>query len=546
MNTVAILFSLLVVSAVSASPTERYVVAMERGVAAHRATAILRDIDVAPAKARAVVEFRRLDAFAADLTAGEARRLRASKDVRYVERVSERRILSVPDRLSTNVWRNLEGQTIPAGIDRVHARDVWSVTRGAQINVAVIDTGVDYLHPDLAGIYAGGYNAIAQSADPMDDHDHGTHVAGIIAAADNNLGVVGIAPNVRLWAVKAMRGTGAGQTDDIVAAIDWVIGKKRELGGKWIMNLSFGSQERNAAEEDAVANAISEGILVIAGSGNDSTESAPMPVAYPAAYPGVLAIGAVDESLRHAPFSNGGTQLAAVAPGVDVLSTIRRSRGILATVIDGSNASDATPLDAAGKGTVTAAAIYCGIGRQSDFPPSVAGNIAIIRRGGDIPFGEKTRRAKAAGARAVVFVDYAESTDHRFSLLDDGGGPFDWPVAVTLANTDGERLIVNAGATITVANLVDDYGVKTGTSMAAPHATGAAALAWSIAPDATPADVMWALRAAATDIGAPGPDLTFGFGVIHALDAAKLLNPGAFGLPEPPPTGRRVLRRGRR
>lgn len=528
---------------VSALTTNRYVVALECGVPRPRAVAVLHDADVTAIETRGVAEFASLDSFAADLTADEVRRLRGAKHVRYVERVSERRILSVPDRIAVDVWRNLDGQTIPAGVERVHARDVWSVTRGADINVAVVDTGVDYLHPDLAAVYAGGYNAIAQSGDPMDDHDHGTHVAGVIAAADNDLGVVGIAPNIRLWAVKAMRGTGAGQTDHIVAAIDWVVGKKREVGGRWIMNLSFGSQERNTSEEEAVAKAIAEGILVIAGSGNDSTESVPMPVAYPAAYRGVVAIGAVDESLRIASFSNGGAELSAVAPGIDVLSTIRRGRGVLATVIEGSQGSDATPLEAAGKGTVTATAVYCGIGRQSDFPSSVAGNIAIIRRGGDIPFGEKTRRAKAAGARAVIFVDYAESRDHRFSLLDDGGAPFDWPVAVTLANADGERLIANAGATITVAHLVDDYGVKSGTSMAAPHATGAAALAWSIAPKATAADVMWALRVSAADIGPPGPDTTYGFGVIDALGAAKRLNPAAFGLPDPPPSGRRVLRR---
>src|SRR5687768_1412953 len=128
---------LLLTPPLVAAPTARYVVALEHG--AH-------PIDVA-LKNRGVATFAALDAFAADLTDAEAKELRRSKSVRYVERVATRYILGFAGRGATDVDRNLEGQTVPPGVDLIHARDVWRVTRGSLVNVAVIDTGVDYSHP---------------------------------------------------------------------------------------------------------------------------------------------------------------------------------------------------------------------------------------------------------------------------------------------------------------------------------------------------------------------------------------------------------------
>src|SRR5688572_1528542 len=401
----------------SAAPTERYVVALEWGARADRAPALLREIDVV-SQARRVATFHHLDAFAADLTEADVRALRRSRNVRYVEPVAMRHILGTTPSAAADSLRNLEGQTIPPGIDLVRARDVWHVTRGETINVAVIDTGIDYRHPDLIEAYAGGFNAITQSNDPMDDHNHGTHVAGTIAASDNDLGVVGVAPKVRLWGVKALKEDGTGTTDQLVAGIDWVIEQKRSRGGNWIINLSIGAQIRNTAESEAIARAIEEGILVVAASGNDSTETSAAPVAYPAAYPGVLSVGAVDGQQRHASFSNQGPNLAVVAPGVDVLSSVRAGTGVHSGVFGDSLAFGGTALEGSARGTITGKAVYCGIGRVQDFPAAVFGQIAVIRRGGDMTFADKTRRAKAAGAAAVLIVDYAESTVNQFTLIN--------------------------------------------------------------------------------------------------------------------------------
>jgi subtilisin family serine protease len=526
---------LLLVPASGSAATERYVVALEPGPAMRRLVVAGRD----------VVSFPSLDAFAADLTEAEAQALRRSAGVRYVEAVAERHILGMNSRPAASALRNLDGQTVPPGLDIARAREVWPVTRGESINVAVIDTGIDYRHPDLAPAYAGGYNAITQSNDPMDDHDHGTHVAGVIAAADNDVGIVGLAPRVRLWGVKAMRETGAGTTDHVVGAIDWVIARKRALGGNWIINLSIGAQTPNSAEAEAVARAIDEGILVVAGSGNDSTAAVAAPVSYPAAYPGVVAVGAVDEALGHAPFSNQGPQLAGVGLGVDVLSSVRAGTGLLTAVVTGSGTLGGVALEGSGKGTVTGAIVYCGIGRAEDFPAAVSGQIAVVRRGGGVTFADKAKRAKQAGATAVLVVDYAESQSHIFSLFDGtdpGDRSYPWPVTIALSNADGEGLISAAGSTITVANRTDDYGSKTGTSMAAPHAAGVAALVWSVAPHVRAATIAGVLKQAARDLGAPGADHRYGHGLLRAYEAAAMMNPAAFGVP---PSGRRVLRRGR-
>jgi subtilisin family serine protease len=173
-----------------AAPKERYLV-MTR-VALRESRGVLRD--TLEATDRAVRPFRNLEAFAVDLTAEEATAMRGASDVRVVERVVPR---SINDRGGFTPVRIESGpkpaaplsftdhQTIPWGVDAIHARDVWPLTRGTGVNVAVIDTGMDLTHPDLQVGYAGGYNTFNSIATPDDDNRHGTHVAGTIAATDN-------------------------------------------------------------------------------------------------------------------------------------------------------------------------------------------------------------------------------------------------------------------------------------------------------------------------------------------------------------------------
>ncbi len=540
----ALLF-LVTTGILAAESQQRYVVALKPSRLQIKPSAILSDIDATP-RERDVASYTVIDGFAADMTAAEAAELRKSGGVRYVEAVVERHALGVV----SDATRSLTGQTVPFGIDMVRARALWDFTRGENVNVVVIDTGVDYRHPDLAPSWAGGYNALTKSTDPLDDNGHGTHVSGTIAAADNDLGVLGIAPRVRLWGVKVLKADGNGTSDKVIAGLDWVVTQKKALGGRWIVNLSLGSPDTSIAEEEAFARAIEEGLLIVAAAGNESTSTLAAPIGYPAAYAGVMAIGAVDATSKIATFSNQGPQLAVVAPGVDVLSSIRVGTGSIAGVVSGSKTYASSGLTGSKMGTFTGGYVVCGVGRPSDFPASVAGKIALIQRGASIKFADNAKAAKAAGASAVIIYNNDESALTWTLINDDDptAATFEWPLAVALSKKDGEALAAASG-NLTVTLREDDYAAFNGTSMSSPHVAGVGALLWSLDPSATAENLRQAMTATASDLGAAGVDSIFGAGLVDALNAAKQLKPALFSAPVTPsdqvPSGRRTLRRGR-
>src|SRR5438552_1979804 len=228
-------FVFVAVSAFGAEATHQYIVSMkpERGHAAREAKAV-------ELAGRDFEDLRYLDAFIANLTTAEAEQLRKDPAVRYVED-GERKYHAFDDgttsKTVTAESHPINAQVTGYGITMVHAPDVWNVTRGEGINVAIVDTGIDYTHPELKDIYQGGYNVYTKTNDPRDDEGHGTHVSGIVAAANNNFGVVGVAPGVRLWGVKVLDSTGVGPLATVAAGLNWVLSKKSEIGGNWIMNM---------------------------------------------------------------------------------------------------------------------------------------------------------------------------------------------------------------------------------------------------------------------------------------------------------------------
>jgi serine protease len=525
-----------------ASGTQRYLVATQHPFHAGTLAGIAKE-------ARQGLELRgaegfgeAFDGFAADLTADEVAELKRNSNVRWLEPVVERHAFAQPSR-------NPQIQTVPYGIDLIHARDVWPAQHNTTTNVVVIDSGVDYRHSELQRVWAGGYNFIAKNDNPLDDAGHGTHVAGTIAAANNNDGVVGVAPDIRLWGLKVLDSSGTGSSENTIRAIDWVIAKKKELGGNWVVNLSLGSPDSSTAEREAFKRGITAGLLIVAASGNSSTADTVAPVSFPAAYDNVVAVGAIDDALQLASFSNQGPQLDFVGPGIDVLSTLPLGFGSRASVSASSALYGASALTGAKIGTVTAEYVNCGLGKPEEIPASVAGKIALIKRG-ELRFAEKTRNAMAAGAAAVVIFNNDSTSISGFTLINDddpAAHTTNWPVAVALTKGDGEALVARGGGTITVSNISDDYGYYSGTSMASPHVAGAAALVWSTIPSASAADIKAALAATATDLGPAGFDNTYGSGLVNAYEAAKRLAPGAFPpvvTPTTPTTGRRILKRG--
>jgi serine protease len=537
---VVFLLSLAFATGLLADTRQRYVVATRSLVGAARGLTMIREAAGTPeAEPRAVAAFESINGFAADLTDQEVAALRKAPNVRYVEAVEERHALDAGGESAAAIEASIPfAQTVPFGIDLVRAREVWPVTRGEGVNVVVIDTGVDYTHPDLAAVYAGGFNTFDNTNNPLDDNGHGTHVSGTIAAADNNIGVVGVAPNVRLYAVKVLDSKGSGTSDKVIAALDWVLQQKNTLGGRWVVNLSLGSTNANAAEREAFGRAVDAGLVICAASGNESTTTLVAPVGFPAGYRGVLAIGAVDKDDAIASFSNQGPQLAVVAPGVSVLSSVRVGSGSIAAVQSDAGTFVGAEIALSKKGTVTGQFVDCGLGKPEQFPSSVAGKIALIKRG-EIEFNAKTRNAVNAGAIAVIIYN-KDTSPINFTLAsvaDPGAATFAWPVTIALTQADGQALVARGSSQITIIDRVDDYDTLSGTSMATPHATGVAALVWSAAPAISSADVRQAMNTNAHDLGVTGFDNVFGNGLVDALSAAKAMAPAKFGVPvTPPPT----------
>lgn len=232
------------------------------------------------------------------------------------------------------------------GLEMVSAPEAWSVTSGSpDIVVAVVDTGVDYSHPDLQeNIWVNtgeipnnrkdddgngyvddyyGYNAISPLQPPSDDNRHGTHVAGTIGAiGDNQIGIVGVNWHVKVMALKFLDRDGSGYLSDALETIDYIITMKQRGVNIRVVNASWGSDTYSRALEEAIARLRNEGILFIAAAGNGSTNVKQ----YPAAYEDVLSVAAVDQNGDLTSFSNYGDWVDVAAPGQAILSTIPGGR----------------------------------------------------------------------------------------------------------------------------------------------------------------------------------------------------------------------------
>jgi subtilisin family serine protease len=223
------------------------------------------------------------------------------------------------------------------------------------IDVAIIDTGIDFEHPDLNVV--GGVNCASGgpfggscSSGGGDDHYHGTHVAGTVGALDNGIGVVGVAPGARLWAVKVLNQRGSGYTSWIVAGIDWVAAKADTIE---VANMSLGGSGFSQAEYDAIQGAVGAGVAFAVAAGNSDADAKGFS---PAAFDNVLTVSALadfdgepgglasstcrtDQDDTLADFSNWGSAVQIAAPGVCILSTFPIEQGEYGTISGTSMAS---------------------------------------------------------------------------------------------------------------------------------------------------------------------------------------------------------------
>ena len=220
---------------------------------------------------------------------------------------------------------------IPYGVNLIKAPEIWDkAEKGKGVVVAILDTGIDLGHPDLADRVIGGRNFTDEGTpnDITDRNGHGTHVAGTIAGSENGSGVVGVAPQADLLICKVLNRNGSGGYKGITDAIKWATKWRGKNGERVrVMNMSLGGSMHDEQQYRAILKACAEGIMVVVASGNegDANEET-LEYGYPALYNECITVAACDEGKKLASFSNNSRQVDVIAAGVDVLSTYPTSQ----------------------------------------------------------------------------------------------------------------------------------------------------------------------------------------------------------------------------
>jgi subtilisin family serine protease len=466
--------------------------------------------------------FPSVNALAIDVESTKIGQIARESGVQYVEKDPVRVPFGLEDaQLTPSLSNGLYGLITTRA---VNAHALRATGRG--VDACVADTGLDTRHPDIAPNFVDGFDAFANdnNVDVFDDgvaatETHGTHVAGTVLAADNSVGVLGVAYNADLYHARVLGthpdGTVSGESSQVMAGVQWLADQ-----GCKVVNMSLGGVGQSRTERALYQKLHAEGTLIVASAGNASRPS----LGFPAGYESVVSVAAVDVNNTIASFSNTGKGLDLAAPGVLVLSSVPTGQAAQASVTAGGTTHTAFGMEFAGTTSETGftdTLVNCGLATApSDCVGAPADGtwIALIQRG-SISFAAKVENAMAAGADAAIIYNNVAG-DFRgtlFTPTPSGGGS--WIPAVSVSDTAGAALTGQVGQTATVINVATSWDHFDGTSMAAPHVSGVAALVFGESPKATPTQVESILKSTAKDLGPAGYDTTYGFGIPQA-DAA--------------------------
>ncbi|MES2466367.1 MAG: S8 family serine peptidase [Verrucomicrobiota bacterium] len=398
-----------------------------------------------------------------------------------------------------------------SGVD-VKFQEAWKLARSSteekETVVGVVDTGVDITHADLVnnvwlnpdeipgnGIdddrngYADdihGYDFAKDTGDITDSGDHGTHVAGTIAAeGGNGMGVIGVQPHAKILPLKVSSDGRSMTTSAVLAALNYAILLKERGVNIVAVNASYGGASATTAERTAIEALRDAGIIMCAAAGNDGTNN-DSKAAYPSSYTtsNIISVAALTPGGGLASFSNyGGTSVDLVAPGVNIYSAAPASGSRVSSLtVDGTTyTSSAVEYSGVTTNTGITGAIYnCGLGKTAEFPAAVRGNIALIQRG-TTTFAEKVTNAGNAGAAAAIIYDNTSSSagSGGWTLAATGN----WIPALHITNSNGLAIVAKLATSDLSAVVVNytatggSYQFLDGTSMAAPHVSGAVAFA---------------------------------------------------------------------
>lgn len=438
------------------------------------------------------------------------------------------------------------GAATPWGILAVNAGAAWAQSgAGANARVLVLDTGIDAEHPSIAANFEKGRN-FTEGDDGrvidtayQDEVGHGTHCSGTILGVYNQEnGFTGVAPKAKLLMGRVC-GTEGCSSIAVVEGINWGIQEKVD-----VISMSLGGPVGGNGEKQAVERADRAGVVVVAASGNGASDPnkyshdkkdpkcgvAGNPfvpnlcgVSFPAAFPTVFAVGALNSSLEKTDFSQWGPELDITAPGAAVVSSVPRGTGResrVELVVNGSSrsvkSSAFTGIELSATPVVESLVAIPGVGKPSDFSGlDVVGKIALISRG-EIKFSEKVLNAIQAKAAGVII--YNNKPGLMQGSLSEDGSLLNMPV-VMIEQVEGLALVAELANSVAISASVSigtsDFAVFDGTSMATPHVAGVVALIKSANKKLTPAQVRKILTSTARPL-APNDTNQFGAGIVQA------------------------------
>ncbi|GAA5443000.1 hypothetical protein Misp06_01176 [Microbulbifer sp. NBRC 101763] len=442
---------------------------------------------------RKALELNRHNAMAAHLPAEAVMALRRNPNIAFIEEDIKRYALS---------------QETPYGIPMVQADQLTDLQAGNR-TVCIIDSGYDLAHEDLSGNAVNGTNDPEGTGNWYEDQSgHGTHVAGTIAAMNNDSGVVGVLPssNINLHIVKVFGADGWAYSSSLIAAAEVCA-----ENGANVINMSLGGDRPNFFERRGFDSLNKRGILSVAAAGNDGNTRH----SYPASYSSVVSVAAIDSNKQIAGFSQQTNQVELAGPGVQVLSSIPTGSGQAASLEVSGVEVEAAAMTGTPIATISGALESCGTAESACI--SAAGKICLIQRG-NISFAEKVLNCEAGGGIGAVIYNNEPGL-----LFGTHGGVETHIPSVGISDADGAALLTQLGASATIETEAMDYAYFNGTSMATPHVAGVAALVWSHFPSCSNSEIRAALWATAEDLGESGRDNAYGYGLVQAKAAYNYL-----------------------
>ena len=458
--------------------------------------------EVAGQGGRVVLDIGEMNAVAVTLPNRAIAVLKKSRNVESIETDHPQRTLAVSEPSGPPYQL---GQQVPYGIKMVQA-DLLPDTFASNQKVCIIDAGYDIGNPDLATNPVAGENLTTSGQWFTDENQHGTHVAGTIAAIDQvGEGVVGVLPNknLNLYIVKVFDASGSTSSSTVAKAM-----LRCNKAGAKIVSMSLGGSAPNSLQQKVVKFLSNRGVLLIAAAGNSGNTA----ISYPAGFAEVVSVAAVDDLKVKASFSQFNADVEIAGPGVNTLSTLPVGKGTSATLTVAATPYTVLGMVGSPNASATAPLADFGLG-DTPAPGSMGGRVCLIQRG-NISFSDKVLNCQSSGGLGAVIYNNVPG-----ELAGTLNGVVTTIPSVGATDVAGAAMLGQLGQFATVAVSTSDYGALSGTSMATPHVAAVAALVWSYFPNCTAAQIRTSLNNSAEDLGTPGRDTSYGFGLVRAKSA---------------------------